>query len=185
MDTFFLVAAGLGGTFLLLQTLAGLIGFGHDGDTDVDADTDTDAGDHGHGGDWFFGVLTIRSVAAALTFFGLGGLSAGYYGADPQVAAAVAVAAGLGALYAVAAIMRSMAKLKADGTARIDRAVGLPATVYLRVPAGKGGPGKVHIQLQNRTVEYRAVTAGGELPTGAAVTVVGVVSPDTVEVVAA
>jgi hypothetical protein len=57
--------------------------------------------------------------------------------------------------------------------------------VYLRVPAAKAGTGKVHLMLQNRTVEYQAVTVGAELPTGAPIRVVGVVNSDTVEVEAA
>jgi hypothetical protein len=36
--------------------------------------------------------------------------------------------------------------------------------------------------LQNRTVEYQAMTAGSELPTGAQVKIVAVVNSDTVEV---
>jgi hypothetical protein len=43
----------------------------------------------------------------------------------------------------------------------------------------------VTLSLQNRTVEYRAVTPAGALPTGTRVTVVAVVGPDTVEVVPA
>ena len=57
--------------------------------------------------------------------------------------------------------------------------------MYLRIPGAKAGAGKVHLMLQNRTVEYQAVTAGAELPTGAPVKVVAVVNSDTVEVEAA
>ncbi|HEV7224595.1 MAG TPA: hypothetical protein VGN42_17935, partial [Pirellulales bacterium] len=55
-------------------------------------------------------------------------------------------------------------------------------TVYLRVPANKAGVGKVHLNLQNRTMEYEALTAQAELPVGAKVVVVNVAGPDTVEV---
>lgn len=178
MDTFYLVCAGLGGTLILLQILAGTLGIGDGHDVDHDVGHDHD----GHG---IFGVLTVRAVCAALTFFGLGGLTAGYYAAEPPAAFGAAVLAGGLALYSVAALMRAMQGLKADGTARIERAVGLPGTVYLRIPAGKAAPGKVHVAVQNRTVEYLAVTAGAELPTGAPVRIVAVVSPDTVEVEAA
>ena len=81
--------------------------------------------------------------------------------------------------------MRSMRKLNADGTAHIDHAVGQNATVYLTVPGGRDGVGKVMVPVQNRTMEYKAVTPGGELPTGAAVVVVSVVDSETVEVVPA
>jgi hypothetical protein len=187
METAFLVCAITGGTVLTLQTLAGLLGFGadHDLDADTDADAHFDAGhgaDHGNG---FLGLLTVRTVTAALLFFGLGGLTALYYGMTEPAAFALAFAAGAAALYAVATIMKSLARLQADGTVRVERAVGCAGTVYLRIPGANAGPGKVHLTLQNRTVEYQAVTPGTELPTGTPVKVVAVVGPDTVEVEAA
>jgi hypothetical protein len=122
---------------------------------------------------------------AALTFFGLGGLAAMQARLDDAFTVVVAVAAGGGAMFLVAALMRGLGKLRADGTVRIERAVGKTGTVYLKVPAHKGGAGKVHLQLQNRTVEYQAVTPSEELPTGAKVVVVNVIGSDTVEVIPA
>ena len=178
MDTVFLVCAILGGTLLLCEVAAGMLGFGGDHDTDTDSDTD-----HGGGhGNWFFGVLSVRTVTAAVLFFGLGGLSARSYGADDLPAFGLALGAGALALYLVAAAMKMLKGLKSEGTVRLEHAVGRPGTVYLRVPAAKGGAGKVHLALQNRTVECIAVTTGGELPTGAPVKVVAVLSADTVEV---
>jgi hypothetical protein len=78
--------------------------------------------------------------------------------------------------------MRSLSRLQAQGNVRIDRSVGKTGTVYLTVPGKKAGVGKVHLNLQNRTVEYQAVTSQEPLPSGAHVVVVGVVSADTVEV---
>lgn len=189
MDTVFLVCAILGAVLLVCEIAAGALGFGHDHDTDTgtggDLDHATDSGDgHGHG-NWFFGVLSVRTATAALLFFGLGGKIAYYYGADDLPALGAAVGAGALALYLVALAMSSLKELKADGTARVERAVGCTGTVYLRVPGAKAGAGKVHLALQNRTVEYQAVTAGDELPTGRSVRVVAVVSADTVEVEAA
>ncbi|HEY2784934.1 MAG TPA: hypothetical protein VGJ05_08165 [Fimbriiglobus sp.] len=176
METLFLVVAALGGTVLVLQILAGVVGLG--GDHDPGADH----GDVDHGGNWFLGALGVRTVAAALSFFGLGGLTAGYYGANEPTAFAAAVGSAAAAFYAVAFLMRSLHRLKADGTVRIERTVGRPGTVYLRIPAGRTGPGKIHLAIQNRTAEFQAVTAGPELPTGAAVRVVAVLSADTLEV---
>jgi len=183
METVFLVCALLGGTIAVCQLAMGLLGFGveHDTDTDTDHDFGADHGDSGHG-NWFFGMLSVRSATAALLFFGLGGMTALSYGATEPAAFGIALGSGVLALYTVAMVMRSLSKLKADGTARIERAVGHAGTVYLRIPASKTGPGKIHLMLQNRTVEYQAVTAGDELPTGASVKVIAVVSSDTVEV---
>jgi len=72
--------------------------------------------------------------------------------------------------------------LNAEGNVHIERAVGLPASVYLRIPGKRSGTGKVTVKLQDRTMEYLAMTEGGALPTGAPVMVVGVIGPDTLEV---
>ena len=62
-------------------------------------------------------------------------------------------------------------------------ATGSTGTVYLAIPGERKGAGKVLLTLQNRTVEYQAVTSRGALPTGAPILVVDVVGPDTVDVV--
>jgi hypothetical protein len=191
--TCFLVGAPL----LVVQFLLGLLGFGHFHDTAGDHDVhggdhDAHASDHhdahGSGEDsyvtWFVGLLTLRTIAAALTFFGLAGMKASL-DLDWLLALAVAVAGGAAAFALVAWMMNLLNKLKADGTVRMERAVGKNGTVYLTVPAAKAGAGKVTLNLQNRTVEYQAITPAGELPTGAKVVVTAIVSADTVEVVPA
>jgi membrane protein implicated in regulation of membrane protease activity len=177
VDTAFLVCAVAGGTVLVLQFLAGLIGLGSDHDVDHDHDAD-----HDHGTSWFAGLITLRSVTAGLTFFGLAGMVAVSRGADEPTALVVAAAGGLVALYAVAQVMQGLKRLADDGTVRVERAVGRTGTVYVPVPAGNVGPGKVTLTLQKRTVEYAAYTAAGPLPTGAKVRVVAVRGPAAVEV---
>ena len=177
METVFLLCTITGGTLVVCLLVASMIGFGGDHDTDTDHDTD-----HGNA---FFGMLSVRAITSAVLFFGLGGMTALYYGADELAAFGAAVGSGALTLYLVALAMKSLKELKADGTARVERAVGCTGTVYLRVPGAKGGSGKVQLMLQNRTVEYQAMTAGGELATGKPVKVVAVINSDTVEVEAA
>ncbi len=87
MIPLFVVCAAIGGTLLLCQLVLTLMGLGGDAfdldvdsdvgadvDMDVDMDVDADAGESGHhGSSWIFGVISFRSVVAALTFFGLAG----------------------------------------------------------------------------------------------------------------
>ena len=184
METLFLVCAGAGGTLLLLQVLAGALGVGGDhGDAGHhDLGHDHDAG-HDHGdGNWFLGLLTFKSVCAAVAFFGLAGLSARYYDLPERAQLAAAVLGGFAALYLVATVMKFLYRLKSDGGVRIDQALGKTGTVYLRVPGHKAGPGKVTLSLQNRTVEVEAYTPAAELPTGTPVRVVAVLGPSSVEV---
>ena len=85
-------------------------------------------------------------------------------------------------MYAVYWMMQCLYRLQADGNVRIQRSVGQRGNVYLRIPANRSGSGKIQFNLQNRTMEYLAVTAGPELATGAKVVIVGVVNPTTLEV---
>jgi hypothetical protein len=188
MDTFYLIVAGGGGTLILCQFVAGLLGFVSDSDVEHDHDADSDAHDDSHdnsgAGNWFLGMLTFRSIAAAITFFGLGGLTARYYQASDVTSFAIALLSGYAALYVVALLMKSLYKLKADGSVRMERAVGQTGQVYLTIPANKTGAGKVTLALQNRTVECQAITADKEITTGTAVKVIALHSPNLVEVAA-
>jgi di/tricarboxylate transporter len=183
---------------MVLQSLLGLLGLGGDhGDTDghdfADHDGGHDLGGHDSGPDghgqqgsastFIFQLLSLRTVAAALTFFGLSGLAAShFFPGDQFTPLGLALLAGMSALVVVAMILRSFRKLEADGTVRIRRAIGQVGTIYLRVPGQKAGTGKITLQIQNRTVELQAQTAGETLPTQARAVVVAIVSPDTVEV---
>jgi hypothetical protein len=196
MEQVYLFCAIAGGTVFICQFLLGMLGLGGDHDHSGDAsghDAGGDAHDHpgdghghgvGHDGalSWFLGMLSIRTVTAGVTFFGLGGLAATGGRLPAPATVAIASVAGFAALYLVAWTMKLLGKLRADGTVHIEHAVGLPGTVYLTIPANKQGAGKVTLNLQNRTMEYQALTASGPIPTGASVVVVGVLGPDTVEV---
>lgn len=192
METAYLICFLAGGTLLVCQFLMSLVGFGDHGDVAGEGhDIHIGHGlEHGADGDhdsyqsMFLGVLTFRSVVAGLTFFGLAGLAAQKYLEWPRDIAA-AGAAGIGTILLVGFLMRSLHRLKAEGTVRIERTVGKNATVYLRIPAQKSGTGKVTVSVQNRTMEYLAITPNQELPTGAQVVVVNVIGPDTIEVVPA
>ncbi len=198
MDTYYLylVCAALGGTVMVCQFVMTLIGLGGDHDLGGDhGDIGHDVGHdvahghhevgHEHASSWFVGVLTFRTLVAAITFFGLGGLAASVQDIGEPLELLIGLAAGVAALFLVAWMMKSLARLQAEGTVRIDRAVGKIGTVYLPIPGQKAGAGKVHLSLQNRTVEYQAVTSQESLPTGAKVVVVAVTGSDTVEVIPA
>jgi hypothetical protein len=204
METLFTISAAIGGTLLVLQFVTSLLGLGHHAGDGGDLHDfgghevgGHDVGGHempGHDSDashevahdshvsWFVGVLTFRTIVAALTFFGLAGRAAMAAEATAAASFIFALAAGGGALFGVAFIMKSLHRLRAEGTVHMHRAVGHAGTVYLTVPGHKSGVGKVHLNLQNRTVECQAITSQDPLPSGAKVVVVGLVGPDTVEV---
>ena len=193
METIYLVCALVGGTLLACQFLLAALGLGGHHDVgghdlhDVSGhDAHADHADHTDHADslttWFVSLLTFRTLVAALTFFGLAGLAATREWGETRATFLVALAAGAAALFLVATLMRSLSRLKAEGTVHMHRALGRSGTVYLPIPGEKAGAGKVLLNVQNRTVECQAVTAKDGLPAGVPVVVVAILSSDTVEV---
>jgi membrane protein implicated in regulation of membrane protease activity len=132
---------------------------------------------------WLFGVLSFRTIVAAAAFFGVAGetaLSAGY---SPGIAMAIAVLVGVAAMYGMYWLLRGISQLTSSGNERIGAAIGRQATVYVPIPAEEKGMGKVHVTLQNRTVELQAMCdETAPLRTGETVEIVGVKNSDTVNV---
>jgi membrane protein implicated in regulation of membrane protease activity len=191
LSILYLVAAVVGGTILVCQFVLALVGLGHDG-TDFSHDAGGDF--HGdHAGDapadqhpdstHLFAIVSFRTLVAASAFFGVTGraaLSAGYVQSTSLI---LAIIVGAFAMYGMYWLMRLIAGLNSSGNERIGNAVGLHATVYVPIPAARKGAGKVQLSMQNRIVEYQAVTDDAEpLKTGESVQVVGVMGSDTVHV---
>lgn len=182
MDWVYFTCAIAGGTVLVGQIVLMLLGFDQG---DVEA-TDFELDEAGVGGSEFFDYLSLRSMVAFLTFFGLTGMGvqASNWEPFPYAHLVLAMAAGCLAFYVVGAIMIGFRRLHASGNIKLSQAVGQLGTVYLKVPAEHSGAGKVTVEVAQRTVEARATTAGAELPTGSKCQVVSVVG-DTLEVTAA
>lgn len=203
MYALFLVCALVGGTIFLLQFGLALLGAGaddldlahgfphdlpHEVHGDGSAGLPTDSGDlidqdHAHGSTWLFGVLSLRTVVAAVTFFGLAGLASLSAGARRPLTLLVALAAGAAAMYGVHYLMRLLYRLRCDGTVRIQRTLGERGTVYIPIPPHHEGLGKIQIRTQGRIMEYAARTSGpARLQTGTTVEVTEVLDATTVEV---
>jgi membrane protein implicated in regulation of membrane protease activity len=151
------------------------------GDHHTSVATAADGQIHHPDSSWLFGVLSFRTLVTAAAFFGLAGMAAQKSGFHPTSSLLVGVMAGVAAMYGMYWLMRSISMLNASGNQRIGNAVGRRATVYIPIPADQKGAGKVQLSMQNRIVEYQAVTDEPEkLKTGEAVEVVGVAGSDTV-----
>ena len=199
MFSVFLFCAVIGGTVFLFQFALLLLGMGgEDADFDVAHDLPDDLdfdpgevvhfGEHDapsieHGSTWFFGVVSFRTVVAAMTFFGLAGMATIQSGLGEVVAVLVGCTAGATAMYSVHWLMRKLYSLRQDGTIRIQTSIGKEGTVYIPIPPGQSGSGKVQVQVQGRIMEYPAMTSCNErLVTGARVVVVDVMTPTTLSV---
>jgi membrane protein implicated in regulation of membrane protease activity len=210
LDTLFIITAVVGGTVMVCQFVLTLMGLSDHGDVggglDVDVSGADGGGFHDVGGhdahlagehhtsvataadaqlhpdsSWLFGVLSFRTLVTAAAFFGLAGMAALRSGFAPAASLILAMLAGLAAMYGMYWLMRSISGLVSSGNQRIGNALGRRATVYVPIPAGKQGAGKVQLSMQNRIVEFLAVTDEPEkLKTGETVEVVGVAGSDTV-----
>ncbi len=184
MQLAYVACAAAGGTVLVLQTVLLLLGAGHGGgDFDVHAH-DVGAGhDGGDGHDGAFGLFSLRAMASFFTFFGLTGWWGTTRGWNAPLTVLISTGAGAVLMLGVAWLMRMQSRLQSRGNLDPRNAIGLSARVYLRVPAGNAGFGKITVKVQGRSAEFNAFTHGGELPTGALVRIERMSTPDTFEVV--
>lgn len=161
----FAICAIVGGAMLLFRLVALMTGAHHEG-AELDASHT--------GADWAFKVLSIQTLSAFLTLFGLVGFALYHnsgYGA--AVSLAGGAVAGLAAAAATHWLFLSMLKLQSSGSLTLGDALGAEGTVYLTVDPGSGG--KVQVTVANRLREFEARSAHGErLETGTHVRVVSV-----------
>lgn len=182
MSTVFLYSAVIGGTILVVQFVLLLFGAGGDSDFGGDHAGHAPGHDVGHSQSAFLKLLSLQTISTFFTFFGLVGLGTEHLAWAPTTVAAVATAAGAGALFLVAKMMGALSRLQSQGNLDLHNAVGLTANVYLRIPPSGAGHGRVLMQVQGRTVECRAISRGDEIPTGAIVRVLARTDDDVLVV---
>lgn len=203
--TLFLACVTLGVTVLGAQILLNLIGIGLDGGeldapgggvaleaggdvgdvggdfdvADLDADgLDLDAvGDDDGGASQGLNLLSVRAVSGGVAIFGAAGLIFESF-LPGWLAVPLALPFAFAAAWGIAWVTARMVQAQSDASLSLPGAVGREARVYLTVPASSATTpdyGLVHVTLQGRSVELRAVTSETEdLETGSTVTVMAV-----------
>ncbi|MBO5789323.1 MAG: hypothetical protein J6R42_05200 [Clostridia bacterium] len=159
----FLCMAAPSTVILLIQIVLSLLGFDHDGDGDFDMPPDVVDVDGGEVdisaadvADLQF--FSLRSVIAFFVTFGWMGVSLVKTDLNPVWIFAIAFLCGVFVMMLVAVLMRAMYRLQSDGTADIRKAVGVSGSVYMTVPAQRGGKGKVNVMIGDTLTERDAVT---------------------------
>ncbi len=133
----------------LIQTIISFIIGGGDGDMDsFDDGADGDASS-------FF---TLRNMIAFFTIFGWAGLAAYKSGLSNTWVVVIAVVSGILTVYILYFIMKKASNLRQSGTLQMKNAISQIGETYLRIPAKRGGLGKVQVQVQGRLVELDAMT---------------------------
>lgn len=145
--------------FLIVQIIM-LCFTSYGGDTDLDGDgdidVDTDSG---------VSIFTVKSLTAFFAVGSWAGLLTCALIADnlQWVSGIVAFFAGAAAFVVVVLLMKFMYKMQSNGTIQFENLVGKRATVYVSIPAERGGRGKITLNAQGKYVELDAMTDGEKL----------------------
>ncbi len=172
LEIAYFIVACIGTLALLIQIILMIVGAGGDGDLDLDTDADAD-GDLDSHTDTGVSLFTLKGLTAFFAIGGWTGMLMLSYDIHVGITVAVSVVAGLAAYFVVWGLIRLMLKLQEDGTLDYASAVGKEATVYVSIPANRGGRGKITLVLQGRYTELDAVTDESErIPVDSAVEIV-------------
>lgn len=172
LEIAYFIVACIGTLALLIQIILMIVGAGGDGDLDLDTDADAD-GDLDSHTDTGVSLFTLKGLTAFFAIGGWTGMLMLSYDIHVGITVAVSVVAGLAAYFVVWGLIRLMLRLQEDGTLDYASAVGKEATVYVSIPANRGGRGKITLVLQGRYTELDAVTDESErIPVDSAVEIV-------------
>jgi hypothetical protein len=136
-----------------LQTLMMMIGDVSDladaGDVDMDGPEEHPSGLH---------LISSRTLVAFAVGFGWTGVIRSGEGANAVFTALAATVVGLlfGAM--IVYLMRLLSSLRHSGTLDYANAIGVVGQVYLPIPPGMGGPGRIEVMIQGRLRVVEALT---------------------------
>lgn len=195
LQKFFYLVAVPSTVILILQSILTIIGIGSggDGDMDIDTDTDTDIGiDLDHDGiDDFqnlagaadFRFVTVRGIIAFLTMFGWVGAALTSTSLPVLLIIFLSTLAGLISMMIIALLFYGISKLQSSGNINYKYAIGKEAKVYIPIPSGRNGYGKVQLVLQERLIEAEAVTDSPDMiKTGETVRITDIFNTSTLVV---
>lgn len=162
----------------VIQTALTFIGLG-DSDADVDFSADSTPDGGLDGVDGAMQIFTMRNVVNFLLGLSWGGVCLWEVIPNRVLLALASVAIGLCFVGFFIFLYKQMMRLQSSGNIRIEAAVGQVCQVYLRIPAGRSGTGKVQISFSGSVQEVDAQTDGDALPSGARVRVSDIIDSHT------
>lgn len=166
----------------IIQSILTFIGAdGADGGIDADFDTDLSGdiqdADLGAGGS---NLYTFRNFVNFFLGFGWSAVLLSEKIQSSALLMVISIAVGILLVFLVMYLFRWLSSMQQSGTINVfTQAAGCQGKVYLTIPGGRAGEGKVQISINNSIREYDAVTDGDTLPTGTAIKVVEVVDSGT------
>lgn len=164
-----------------IQMILTFIGIG-DADMDVDM---ADGADFSDGSTLDMGgtmqLFTVRNMVNFFLGLGWGGVCLA--SVIPNAFLLVIAAVAVGVLFVVAFLIvyRQLFRLESNGAYHLDDCVGRTVDVYLTIPAGRDGCGKVQVSFNGSVQELSAMTDSSlPIPSGAKVHVVEIIDGATV-----
>ena len=165
----------------IIQSILTFVGADADTDFDMDVDTSMDGADLSNidGG---ANLLTFRNFVNFLLGFGWSVILLQDSITSVPVLIIVAVLIGVALVAAVMYMFKWLSSMQQSGNIDVEKsAKGCEGTVYLTIPAARGGEGKVQISISGAVREYNAVTESDSvLKTGTPIRVVDVINSYTV-----
>lgn len=146
---------------------------------DADTDADFDAGSDVDGIDGGFTIFSVRSIMAFFTFFGWAGAICLDLGLPTILTGIISFGAGIASMFLFGYIIYFFLQMQSSGTLLMDNAIDQVGKVYLVIPEGKKGVGKVQIKIQGTVRELNAITNGPEISTGSVIRVIDILENST------
>ncbi len=189
----FYAAAIFFSVFFVWQLISALLGLagdhgiaahdlagGHDFDAHAESTLHHEAPHDAHDTVLAFRLVSLRSVLAFLTLFAWA--TALYMNSGLPLHRSLSFAAlwGLAAMILVSLLVHWLSKLGETGNIRVETCIGATGTVYLDIP--EKGPGEIRVMCSGVLTHLKAVSVSGPLKAGAAVRVIRITGPNTVEV---
>lgn len=168
LRTFWYIAIPVSIIFLV-QTILTFVG-SMDASDGISADFDSDL-DGAHAP---FQLFSLRNLINFLLGFSWTGISFYQVFTNPAILIALSLLIGILFVYSFFLVIRQILKLSEDNSFRIADCLHKNAEVYLNIPAGRAGKGRVLISVKGSVHELSAISEEGYIPTGALVKVTGI-----------
>lgn len=177
MQTLWGIAIAASAVFII-QSIMTFVGM--DSETNFDGDFDGDMSADGAGESTPFQLFTFRNLINFMLGFSWTAIALRASTESTSLMLVGGVVVGVLLVCAVMYLFKWMSSMQQSGTIEPEALVGCKGSVYLTIPAGRTGEGKVQITVRGAIREYNAMTEGDRLPNEAPIRVVAVLNGHTV-----
>ena len=162
----------------IIQSIMTFVGM--DSETNFDGDFDGDMSADGAGESTPFQLFTFRNLINFMLGFSWTAIALSASTESTTLMLVGGVVVGVLLVCVVMYLFKWMSGMQQSGTIEPEALVGCKGSVYLTIPAGRTGEGKVQITVRGAIREYNAMTEGDRLPNEAPIRVVAVLNGHTV-----